>query len=262
VRDQAIHPTLCVLLAFCLLAAPSAYAGEAADQAALDAFTVQNKHCPDVTGGDVTLAAASVAAVSPVWQRISEAYELEQAGYLLYWRGVLAQCLDYQDKAIADLEVFRVEFKGNGEYTEQLRDAKRRLKLLQRKGGKAGALPPPAALSIAFAGAGTTFSVLAISQGAAVMQNDKTFEASFHGQDERTALLEERRLAIGAGNSFLAASIACFSASAVSLAIHLVQQRKGRAGSRAMRPPPSPRLAISAAPLPSRGLAFGLSATW
>ena len=260
-RYQARHPTIYMLLAFCLLAVPSAYGGEAADQAALDAFAVQNEHCPDVTGGNVTLAAASVAAVSPVWQRISEAYEVEQAGYLLYWRGVLAQCLDYRDKAIADFEVFGVEFKGNGEYTEQLRDARRRVKLLQGKRGKA-ALPPPAALSIAFAGAGTTFSVLAISQGAAVLQNDKTFETSPHGQDERATLLQERRLAIGAGNSFLAASIACFSASAVSLAIHLVQQRKGRGGTRAMRPPPSPRFAISATPLPSRGLAFGLSATW
>ena len=41
--------------------------------------------------------ASSVVSVSAVWEDVGRQYEASSEPYLLYWRGVLAQCLGFED---------------------------------------------------------------------------------------------------------------------------------------------------------------------
>ena len=54
-----------------------------------------------------TAALKSIATVGEVWARLSEQYEKSGESYLLYWRGVLAQCMDQEDRALCGLAAFR-----------------------------------------------------------------------------------------------------------------------------------------------------------
>lgn len=94
-------------------------------------------HCSDAAQADVTLAAESVAQVSAVWAELSKAYESSPQPFLLYWRGILGQCLDQEDKAEADLQAFVAEAGDDPALRTQVNDAGRRLRFLaaRRRGG-------------------------------------------------------------------------------------------------------------------------------
>ncbi|MCP4872581.1 MAG: hypothetical protein GY898_28150 [Proteobacteria bacterium] len=97
---------------------------------ALEADAVNQEHCAELYSAQVEQAASSTLAVAEVWGRLSEVYEESKAPYLLYWRGVLAQCLGRDDAAREDLEAFVASQEGQTMFEDLVRKAKVRLRRL------------------------------------------------------------------------------------------------------------------------------------
>ncbi len=115
-----------------LLATPLTAAGEpTADDLAVLAAEVHQQHCAEIYGGDIDLAAEGYSAVAPVWQQVNLAYDEGQHSFLLYWRGLLAQCLGQAEQAAADLQAFVTAEEGTGNLEAMVRDANRRLRWLR-----------------------------------------------------------------------------------------------------------------------------------
>jgi hypothetical protein len=145
---------LLLVVTFSALAAPApALAQDPSMDAALHASEVNDSYCADLYSGKVDVAAGATVAVAEVWQQVSVVYEGTRAPYLLYWRGVLAQCLGRDDAAKADLEAFVRAPGGSSMFADMVRKANGRLR---RLGGKARSghgpsarwLRQPAALEI------------------------------------------------------------------------------------------------------------------
>jgi hypothetical protein len=100
---------------------------------ALEAAQVQSDHCADAYREDTTKAARSITAVGDVWARLSEQYEVSGESFLLYWRGVLAQCMDQEERGFRDLEAFVAESAESPLWAALVKDAMRRLRQLERK---------------------------------------------------------------------------------------------------------------------------------
>lgn len=131
----AIPPVLCLLLSL-LVSTNSAFATERdakAEALALKAHFAVQEYCADAAADDVTLAAESVAAVSQVWARLSAYLETNRKVYLLYWRGVLGQCLDQEERALTDLKTFIAARSEAGMWENLLKDAERRVRRLETK---------------------------------------------------------------------------------------------------------------------------------
>ena len=105
---------------------------------ALEAAEVQEKHCARAYGKDMTRALQSIAEVAAVWARVSEQYEKSGESYLLYWRGVLAQCMDQEEKGLIDLKAFVLKSGSSSVWVALVRDADRRIGQLERKTGGGG----------------------------------------------------------------------------------------------------------------------------
>jgi len=114
------------------LAQPQQAQGEDRAQAlALEAHQVLADHCAQAAGGQTTKAAESVVVVSDVWYRVSTELEANNERYLLYWRGVLEQCLDQEEKALDDLTAFVEAPADSNLLMELVRDARKRIRRLQ-----------------------------------------------------------------------------------------------------------------------------------
>ena len=114
-----------------LLVAP-ALAGEA-EQVALEAHGAHAAGCADVAGDQVGRTADAMVVVATVYGRVHETYEAApepKPGFLLYWRGVLGQCLGRTNLAGADLKAFVEAERDNSRFRTQVRDARRRLRSL------------------------------------------------------------------------------------------------------------------------------------
>jgi hypothetical protein len=104
---------------------------------ALAAARVQSEHCADAYGVDTTRALRSIATVGEVWAQLSEQYERSHETYLLYWRGVLAQCMDQEVRGLDDLKGFVTRAGSSTLWIDLVKDANRRIRQLERraKGG-------------------------------------------------------------------------------------------------------------------------------
>jgi len=241
-------------------------AGELANKAALEAFSVVNEHCADVGVADVTRHATSVSKVAPAWAAVSEAYEAEGEAFLLYWRGVLAQCLDYQDKAKVDLQAFLEQFATSAENVAQVRDARARLRRL-------GVMPrvldpgagPGAVPGVLFASGAGALAALVVVRGIQVQQIEDSLENTMHA---RSSLFGNGHTTIEGlqrqgedyaltANVALAGSISCAVASIVSFA---VWRARGRSSKSALHDEPS--MMFSLAPDPRGGLSAAWAVTW
>ena len=254
--------------ALLLLLSASALAGDLAEKAALDAFTVVNEHCADVGASDVTLHANSVAKVAPAWAVVSAAYEAEGDSFLLYWRGVLAQCLEYQDKAVDDLKSFIEQFVGSAENATQVRDARSRLRRLGVKlrgpanvgAGRVGAIP--GAVLATSAGA---LAALTLAQALQVQAIENNLETDVHVRNnalganpESIESLQQRGESLALGtNITLVASISCAAASLLAFGVWRARlQSNARAGAAA------PTMMFALAPHPQGGVALAWQARW
>lgn len=145
------------LLAALLLALPAAAAERdvQAESVAEEAHRVRDEFCSTTAGRDTTLATRAVAEVSTVWAQVSEELDRSKKVYLLYWRGVLAECLSQEERAIEDLSNFVASQEGRSLWQSLVDDAKNRLQRLTLRTAaatestRAGPPPPGAVLGIA-----------------------------------------------------------------------------------------------------------------
>ena len=87
-------------------AVSTARADDSADAAGL-AYSVHTEHCADVAAAATsTKTAQQTAIVTDAWSTLIEVYEATGRSYLLYWRGLLAQCLGQEERAGQDLQLF------------------------------------------------------------------------------------------------------------------------------------------------------------
>jgi hypothetical protein len=73
---------------------------------AVHANDVIAEHCAEIYAEDIALVARGYQEVAGAWEAIDEGYDDTGSSNLLYWRGVLAQCLGQQEMALADLHNF------------------------------------------------------------------------------------------------------------------------------------------------------------
>ncbi len=101
--------------------------------AATQASQVNQEECANVHTLKHNVSAAGMQRVVKVWAEVGRVYEDEgKASYLLFWRGVLAQCLGRDELAILDLETFILSQKGQSLFVALVRQAKTRLKRLRQ----------------------------------------------------------------------------------------------------------------------------------
>jgi hypothetical protein len=205
---------------------------------ALEASDVQNKHCADAYGRDTTRALQSIATVAEVWARVSEQYEKSGETFLLYWRGVLAQCMDQEERGLTDLKGFVAESGSSTLWVALVKDANRRIRQLERKTGISSARPTPLAPDEARAAAGVILggSLAAGSALSGVVAGIRWQEALDRAGDiytvevdnlEDNTLFKEGRTNSQQGIALGAASIAMGAGALVSFII------AARAGSEA-----------------------------
>ena len=115
------------LLGMLALARPAA-AGSAND-AALAAWQVNQDHCAAVGAGEsVELTAGGMEFVLPVWQQVDQTYKDTKEAYLLYWRAVLALCVQQGNLAGQDLQDFLCAEGANPMFDDLTNDARTRLR--------------------------------------------------------------------------------------------------------------------------------------
>lgn len=113
-----------------------------ADDLAVRAAEVHTEHCAAIHSTNPRSAEVGYAAVHEVWGELDESLRASEVPqpYLLYWRGLLAACLDKDEQAASDLEGFvnAAEFltaaapQREGQLQSMVGDSKRRLKRLTR----------------------------------------------------------------------------------------------------------------------------------
>ena len=166
---------------------------------ALEAQTVVNEYCADVAAGETALAAQSLAEVSAVWGRVSEELDKGRKVYLLYWRGVLAQCLSQEQRASEDLEEFIRVREGSSLWAGLVADAKRRLRRLHPGDSAAKPLVRPGTV----VGASLGVSLIGASVGTGVGAAVKWLEVQAHAETMYPRKLTGHALAdeVNAGNA-------------------------------------------------------------
>ncbi len=125
------------------------------DALAVKAAEAQSEHCAAIQGNDPEAAAVGLEVVTGVWGELDGALRESDVPHphLLYWRGMIAQCLDKNDQAISDLEGFvlaaefltAVDEERQGQMRAMVQDAKQRLRRLNRTtkvGGTRGKTEP------------------------------------------------------------------------------------------------------------------------
>jgi hypothetical protein len=120
------------LIAALLMATPAwADRNPEAEEAAAEATEVFDSYCSQTAMDDMTLAAGAVAEVSATWKKVSATLDSTKKVYLLYWRGVLAQCLDQEERALTDLNAFVAATEGSTLWAGLIKDAKTRVRRLE-----------------------------------------------------------------------------------------------------------------------------------
>jgi hypothetical protein len=140
-RGPSALAIVCAL--FAVLPAAAALADASID-AATKASQVNQEECANVHTLKQSVSAVGVQKVAEVWAEVGKVYELQgKAPYLLFWRGVLAQCLGRDELATLDLESFVASQKGQTMFVDLVRQARIRMK---RLGGRARAGEGPSAM--------------------------------------------------------------------------------------------------------------------
>lgn len=199
--------------------ASSAVAASPTEDAALLAAEVTETHCTAVAGGDSKGAGQAMQPVTEAWVRVSAALEASPKPYLIYWRGVLAQCLSQEERAEADLVEFGSWFADASAsdrriYAQLDRDARSRLLRLRRRSGGARVELGPVVGGVAGVGAGVALGGLAAWQGAETQRTLQIYVTAASGKDF-DALLQQGEsshaaaigLAVGAGVAAAAGTV-------------------------------------------------------
>lgn len=113
-----------------LLAAGAARAGDPSVDAAVRADDINQEHCASLYDASVERAASATVAVAEAWSRVDDVYAETGASYLLFWRGVLAQCLGREEAALDDLNAFVQSQEGSTVFSSLVRLARSRVRRL------------------------------------------------------------------------------------------------------------------------------------
>ncbi len=118
-----------VVIAACV--ASTASADDSGDAATL-AYQVHTEHCADVAAAATsTKTAEQTAVVTDAWSTVIGVYESTGRSYLLYWRGLLAQCLGQEERAGQDLQLFVALEQYDQRFDSLIKDARRRLRRMK-----------------------------------------------------------------------------------------------------------------------------------
>jgi hypothetical protein len=214
---------IAVLLASWL--AGTAQAQEPVDDPVLvagEASQVRDQYCTDASDAAITLQAEGTAAVSAVWARVSRSYDQHKAVYLLYWRGLLGQCIDKTALVRQDLESFVVVVGDDPAYREQVRDAERRLKRLAIVEAQAAGKVDPRpgiGVGIGVAAGGAVLGGLAAWQGQRMQELNTQFHAGGLQQGSYDTLSVDGQAAALASNALSGAAVAAGATGLTVLAI-------------------------------------------
>jgi hypothetical protein len=143
-------------IAFATCASPALAQPDDEGDLAVRAADVHADHCGAMSGADMQAAVAGFQAVAGVWGELDTALRGSSVPqpYLLYWRGLLAQCMGRDEEASSDLQGFlhAADFLGAvdedrpGQLQGMVRDSRRRLRRMgvDVEGGILPITGPPA----------------------------------------------------------------------------------------------------------------------
>ena len=222
---------IAVLLSILVALPSTAGAQSAAEEVAAKASQAHDTHCAEVAGTtDEGAAALAIGQVSAVWAEVTQVYEATGETWLMYWRGVLAQCLRQDDRAAEALVEFVESDTAAKGLAAMARDARKRLgRLLPDYVPPKPERPPPTpddrqrasrtaggillALGAAGAGVGSGVGFGQVSATRSVA------EGALHTRAEADALIVQGNGQVGAGVGLgvgagvaAVASIAAFAA--------------------------------------------------
>ncbi len=126
------HTAAAVLTATCLGVFLPARADESHNDLALRANDVHIEHCGDMYAGNISTAAEGFRQVADAWEAVDTAYKDSEEPYLLYWRGLLAECLSQNEQARFDLQTFLDAHGETSGLSHMAGDARRRLRRLDQ----------------------------------------------------------------------------------------------------------------------------------
>jgi hypothetical protein len=119
------------LVAIAVLTFSGSVLADPSIDAANRAANVNQEQCANVHTLKQRTSAEGVQKVAEVWNEVGRVYEEEgKAPYLLFWRGVLAQCLGRNELAVLDLESFVASQKEQTMFVDLVRQSKTRLRRL------------------------------------------------------------------------------------------------------------------------------------
>lgn len=216
-----------------LLAVPAAFAEDPpdAEAVAVQAAEIAHRHCSDVASAASVGAAEALNEVSPVLVAVARAYETHGDPFLLFWKGVLNQCLDQEDRATEDFEGFLAGVGDDAAYSAQVRDARLRLRrLTARQAGRSArggsGASPAGPVGVVFVSSGAGVAILGAALHASAFQEAALTQAadggwtSTHSGDptEWAALQDRNRTGLGVlvGGSVLAVAGVAVAISAAS----------------------------------------------
>ena len=224
-------PGLCLCLLLACLAPTSAWADElSAVEAAERAASTHEAWCSDVAVARSTKSFEASAEVSNVLAEVSRTYDRSPEVWLLYWRGLLAACAEREERAIDDLSAFVRAAEDDTSLTDQVTDARRRLRRLTGGGPPPAATPPVPGILLGsgIAAGGLALGALSGWQATEVQRLQTAFlDAEVSWQERVTTYAEPGEQAAVASNALLGGALGLGVGGAVTVVLALVTAGKG-----------------------------------
>ncbi len=98
----------------------------------MHAAAVVERQCDEIGGRSVLAAAEALTDIGAVWGQVAASFAEHRTPYLLYWRGVLGQCLAQDGRALSDLLDFVRLAEDDPGQSSLVQDARRRVRLIRR----------------------------------------------------------------------------------------------------------------------------------
>ncbi len=252
------------VLRLLLLLLPSLALAGPAEDVAVGSQQVVDQYCADVSSNDQQRAGDALSTVLEQWKSVRQVYDDTAAVYLLYWSGVLSECLSQNERALQDLVEFQTLTAGNDAYKAQQKDARRRQIRLERKLGMRdpNAGRPALVLGASMGAGSAVFGALSAWQGAEAQLHQERWYSGQVLTDQFATIEEDLRAAERARAGFLATTGALAATSATAVVVGLIQRSNARSeDARAQLRRPAPTFAGSAVPTPG-GLVLSIGGQW
>jgi hypothetical protein len=244
------HPWIRTLSLALLLALVPTAALASPEEVAEWAEEVHARYCGDAASDRATRAAEALARISPLLARVSRSYDESGALFLLYWRGLLYECVEQEERARADLEDFVQQAAEQPVYADLVRQARRRLGHSLGGATAPRSAPPPApVLGASLVGASAALGGAAGGLAAQAQRAQGLWDAGMR------PFAETEQVGLDAVRMDTSARVlvaGCVVSSLVGAAVLI--------GSGVRRGKPSPTALVL--PLPEGGLALSVGGTW